>query len=96
MESRPADLPSAVTIGQTDLPYGQARAVEARGPDTNPRKFDLPAIGEPGEVYTLLQQCRYGGGADMVTVGFYLDGTLYGRATYAHLDRNPSLWQGKA
>lgn len=38
--------------------------------------------------------CRYGGGADMVTIGFYLDGTLYGRATYAHLDRNPSLWQG--
>lgn len=38
--------------------------------------------------------CRYGGGADMVTVGFYLDGALYGRATYAHLDRNPSLYQG--
>lgn len=39
--------------------------------------------------------CRYGGGGDMVTVGFYLDGSLYGRATYAHIDRDPNLWVGK-
>lgn len=39
--------------------------------------------------------CRYGGGADFVTVGFYFNGALYGRATYAHIDRDASLWEGK-
>jgi len=39
--------------------------------------------------------CRYGGGGDFVTVGFYFDSTLIGRATYAHLDRDPSLYVGK-
>ena len=38
--------------------------------------------------------CRYGGGGDSVTVGFYLDGVLYGRATYAHIDRNHLLSVG--
>ncbi len=39
--------------------------------------------------------CRYGGGGDLVTVGLYFDGVIYGRATYAHIDRDPGLWVGK-
>lgn len=38
--------------------------------------------------------CRLGGGGDFVTVGIYFNGTLYGRATYAHLDRSPNLHSG--
>lgn len=39
--------------------------------------------------------CRAGGGGDTVTVGIYYNGTLYGRATYAHLDRTASLRVGQ-
>jgi hypothetical protein len=39
--------------------------------------------------------CRSGGGGDFVTVGIYYNGTLYGHATYAHLDRNPVLYVGR-
>jgi hypothetical protein len=39
--------------------------------------------------------CANGGGGDFVTVGIYYNGTLYGRATYAHLDRDGSLYVGK-
>jgi hypothetical protein len=38
--------------------------------------------------------CSVGGGGDMVTVGIYFDGALQGRATYAHLARNPTLAVG--
>lgn len=40
--------------------------------------------------------CRNGGGGDLVTVSFWLNGALYGNATYAHLDRDPSLYVGKS
>jgi hypothetical protein len=40
--------------------------------------------------------CKNGGGGDFVTVGVYFDGILYGHATYAHLNRNTSLYVGKA
>lgn len=39
--------------------------------------------------------CSAGGGGDFVTVGIYYNGTLYGHATYAHLDRDGSLYVGK-
>lgn len=39
--------------------------------------------------------CKNGGGGDFVTVGIYYNGTLYGRATYAHIDRVSSLTVGK-
>lgn len=38
--------------------------------------------------------CRLGGGGDFVTVGIYYDGVLVGRATYAHLNRDPFLRVG--
>lgn len=38
--------------------------------------------------------CRLGGGGDLVTVGIYYNGVSYGQVTYAHLDRNPSLYVG--
>ena len=40
--------------------------------------------------------CANGGGGDFVTIGIYYNGTLYGRATYAHLDRNGSLAVGQS
>lgn len=40
--------------------------------------------------------CRYGGGGDLVTVGLYFDGVLKGRATYAHIARNPGLYVGQS
>lgn len=39
--------------------------------------------------------CTNGGGGDFVTVGVYYNGTLYGRATFAHIDRDGSLYVGK-
>jgi hypothetical protein len=39
--------------------------------------------------------CRLGGGGDFVTIGIYYNGRRYGHATYAHLDRNPSLYVGR-
>lgn len=39
--------------------------------------------------------CRVGGGGDTVTIGLYFDGVLKGRATYAHLARDPGLYVGK-
>lgn len=40
--------------------------------------------------------CQYGGGGDFVTVSFWIDATLIGQATYAHIDRDPSLYVGKS
>lgn len=40
--------------------------------------------------------CKNGGGGDLVTVGIYYNGSPYGQATYAHLDRDPGLYVGKA
>ena len=39
--------------------------------------------------------CRYGGGGDLVTVEVFYNGTSYGQVTYAHLERNPNLYQGQ-
>lgn len=41
------------------------------------------------------QACRYGGGGDLVTIGVYYNGTLYGRVTYAHIDRVSTLKVGQ-
>jgi hypothetical protein len=39
--------------------------------------------------------CRLGGGGDLVTVSVYFNEMLYGQVTYAHLDRDGSLYVGK-
>ncbi|WP_422770484.1 hypothetical protein ACN28C_27865 [Plantactinospora sp. WMMC1484] len=39
--------------------------------------------------------CRLGGGGDLVTVQIFYNGASYGQVTYAHLDRNPSLYVGQ-
>lgn len=39
--------------------------------------------------------CVVGGGGDFVTVGFYYDSTLIGRATYAHINRDTTLYVGQ-
>ncbi|MGW5670036.1 hypothetical protein [Micromonospora sp. NPDC003776] len=39
--------------------------------------------------------CRLGGGGDLVTVEILYNGASYGQVTYAHLDRNGSLYVGQ-
>jgi hypothetical protein len=39
--------------------------------------------------------CANGGGADFVNVAIYYNGSLYGQALYAHINRDPSLYIGK-
>jgi hypothetical protein len=47
-------------------------------------------------VTQITASCRNGGGGQMITVEFYLDGSLpVGSATYAHLDLDPSMYVGR-